>query len=347
MDSVPRRSPRALALTALQYGVAVAALAWVVLQVDPGATLARLGRVDAPTLLALLAVTLVGLGARFSTWQAVMAPVHPVGFRTAASTDLIVNFVNQLLPSRLSGRVAAPFVLRSQTGMAYADAAAVSGVHTGVYAVYYGLTAAAGLAVAVALTGLSAGLVLLLGLSTGLYLAAGSVVLLAGTNLKLLDPLVAWLAGTVARIPRVGDRAAERVRGLLAFTEASTESFRRLVADPGVWVRYALGWAVALVLAPGLRVLLLFGALGVAFEPAALLPLYLVTAYSVTLLPLTPGGIGVTEATATAVFVALGVPGEVAVPVVVIDRTLGVYLPAVAGWYPSLGLDLSDLSPGQ
>lgn len=344
---MPPRSPRALALTALQYGVAAAALAWVVLQVEPGAVFARLGRLALPVLGGLVAVTLVGLAARFYTWQAVIRPVQPVGFRTAASTDLIVNFVNQLLPSRLSGRVAAPFVLRSQTGMAYADAAAVSGVHTGVYAVYYGLTAAAGLALAVALTDLPAGLVLVLALSTGLYLAAGAVVLLAGTNLELLDPLVAWVAGAIAWLPRVGDRAAERVRGLLAFTEASTESFRRLVADPGVWVRYALGWAVALVLAPGLRVLLLFGALGVGFEPAVLLPLYLVTAYSVTLLPLTPGGVGVTEATATAVFVALGVPGEVVVPVVVIDRTLGVYLPAVAGWYPSLGLDLADLSPGQ
>jgi len=344
---VARRSARALALTAAQYGVALAAFAWVLLQVEPGAVLARLGRLDPPVLAALLAVTLVGLAARFSTWQAVLAPVHPVDFRTAASTDLVVNFVNQLLPSRLSGRVAAPFVLRSQTGMAYADAAAVSGVHTGVYAVYYGLTAAAGLAIAVALTGLSAGLVLLLALSTGLYLAAGAVVLLAGTNLKLLDPLVELLAAGLARLPRVGDRAAERVRGLLAFTEASTASFRRLVADPRLWGRYAVGWAVALVLAPGLRVLLLFGALGVAFDPAVLLPLYLVTAYSVTLLPLTPGGVGVTEATATAVFVALGVPGEVAVPVVVIDRALGVYLPAVAGWYPSLGLDLSELSPGQ
>jgi uncharacterized protein (TIRG00374 family) len=334
-------------LTALQYAVALVALAWVVLQVEPGAVLARLGRLEFPVVAALVAVTLVGLAARFYTWQAVLAPVHPVDFRTAASTDLIVNFVNQLLPSRLSGRVAAPFVLRSQTGMAYADAAAVSGVHTGVYAVYYGLTAAAGLALAAALTGLPAGLVLVLALSTGLYLAAGAVVLLAGTNLRLLDPLVAGLAGAFSRLPRVGDRAAERVRGLLSFTEASTAAFRRLVADPGVWARYALGWIVALVAAPGLRVLLLFGALGVAFEPAALLPLYLVTAYSVTLLPLTPGGVGVTEATATAVFVALGVPSEVVVPVIVIDRTLGVYLPAVAGWYPSLGLDLSELSPGQ
>jgi uncharacterized protein (TIRG00374 family) len=82
---------------------------------------------------------------------------------------------------------------------------------------------------------------------------------------------------------------------------------------------------------------------GVTVQPAILLPLYLVTAYSVTLLPLTPGGIGVTEATATAVFVSLDVPSAVIIPVIFLDRFLGVYLPALVGWYPSLDMDLSAL----
>jgi hypothetical protein len=85
-------------------------------------------------------------------------------------------------------------------------------------------------------------------------------------------------------------------------------------------------------------------AFGVAFEPAVLLPLYLVTAYSVTLLPLTPGGVGVTEATATAVFVSLGVPSAAIVPIVFVDRLFGIYLPAVIGWYPAARLDLSALA---
>ncbi len=71
-----------------------------------------------------------------------------------------------------------------------------------------------------------------------------------------------------------------------------------------MWLRYAVGWAVDLVLAPGVRVGLLLGSFGVAFEPLVALPLYLLVAYTVTLLPLTPGGIGIAEATATAVFVA-------------------------------------------
>ena len=336
-----RRTYRGLAVTALQWTVALAALAWLLTGVDLAEVARLLGGVGPGTLLALAAVTAVGLMARFETWRAVLAPVRPVGVRTSGGLDLVVNFVNQLLPSRLSGRLAAPFVIRSRTGMAYADATAVSGVHTGIYAVLYGATAAAGLALAVGR--LSPGLLAVLALSTGLYLAAGAVVLAGGANLPLLDWVLGAVAGGLRRVPRVGPVLAERLPDVGSFTSDSAATFRELSADPGVWLRYAAGWVVALVVAPGLRVWLLRGSFGAGFEPAVFLPLYLVTAYSVTLLPVSPGGIGVTEATATAVFVALGVPGSVIVPVIFVDRVLGVYLPALAGWYPSLGLDLSAL----
>lgn len=333
---------RGVAVTVAQYALAVAALAWVLTQVDLGRAMRLLARVDPPTVVALLGVSALGLLGRFYTWKATMDPLQRVSLRAAGGTDLVVNFVNQLLPSRLSGRLAAPFVVRARTGMNYADAAAVSGVHTGMYALFYGVTALAGLVVAV--PRLSPGLVLLLALSTGLYLVAGAVVVLAGTNLTLLDRLIDRLAAVIRRVPIVGDSLADRREGALEFTEASTVASRDLYRRPGVWVRYGVGWALALVLAPGVRVFLLLWALGSGFEPAVLLPLVLVAAYSVTLVPLTPGGIGVTEATATAVFVAWGVPGEVIVPVVLVDRFLGVYLPALAGWYPSVRMDRSSMA---
>jgi uncharacterized protein (TIRG00374 family) len=330
---------RGIAVSVAQYALAIGALAWLLTQVDLERALSLLGRVDPPTVVALLAVSVLGLLARFYTWKATMDPLQGVSLRAAGSTDLVVNFVNQLLPSRLSGRVAAPFVVRARTGMDYADAAAVSGVHTGMYAVLYGGTALVGLVVAI--PRLSTPLILLLGLSTVLYLVAGTVVVLAGTNLTVLDRVIDRVVALLRYVPVLGERVADRREGLFEFTEDSTTASRRLYGDPGVWGRYAAGWAVALVLAPGVRVLLLLSALGPGFEPAILLPLYLVAAYSVTLVPLTPGGIGVTEATATAVFVAFGVPGEVIVPVILVDRFLGVYLPALAGWYPSFRMDLS------
>ncbi|WEL22379.1 Flippase-like domain-containing protein [Halorhabdus sp. BNX81] len=345
MSDVTESQLRDMAVTLAQYVIALVALAWAASQTDPAEAASLLAGLDPLTALALLAVTVLGLLARFDTWAATLAPIQPTDRRTAGRVDLIVNFVNQLLPSRLTGRLAAPFVLRSKLGISYADATAVSGVHTALYAVLYGAVATVGLALAVGR--LSIGLATVLALSIALYLLAGAVVLAAGTNLERLD----WVFGGVTRLlgylPKVGDRLAAQAEDAVSFTADATVAFRRIALDPGVWVRYTAGWVVAMVLAPGARVLLLLAGFGVAFEPAALVPLYLVMAYSVTLLPLTPGGFGVTEATTTAVFVALGVPSAAIVPVVFVDRFLGVYLPALAGWYPALGIDRASLRSGE
>jgi uncharacterized protein (TIRG00374 family) len=325
-----------------QYGIAILALAWVLRRIEIGRTVEVLQSIGLETVLILVVVTVFGLLARFYTWHVLINNIRSTEFLAAASTDLVVNFVNQLLPSRLSGRAAAPIILRSRTGIGYPDAIAVSGVHTGLYAVLYGLVSLLGLAFVY--TQLSIGLVLLLTLSTTLYFVAGVVVLLAGNNLGVMNRFVAVLDDTAQRIPRLGSRLSGLVHKVPEFTDDSVRSFRALSNDYSSLAAYAVGWIIAMVLIPGMRVWLLLQSLGVGFEAVLLLPLYVVTAYSVTLLPLTPGGIGVTEATATAVFIALGIPGEIIVSVVFIDRFLGVYLPALSGWYPSLRLDLSLLS---
>jgi uncharacterized protein (TIRG00374 family) len=336
-----------VAITIVQSLIAGLALWWLLGQIEVARAARQVASLDPPTIVGLLAVSVVGAVAQFWTWAAVLRPIRRVSLRAVASVSLAVNFVNQLLPSRLSGRVAAPFLIRAETGMAYADAAAAAGVHTGIYAVVYGVASTVGLVVIALAEPASLGLLAVLALSTGLYLAAGTLVLAAGTNLGVLDPIIEWLAGVVARVPRHGQRGAATIRGLTDVTESSTARFGSLVTTPGVWVRYGVSWAVVLLVAPALRVWLMFQGFGVTFEPAVLLPLYLVTAYSVTLLPLTPGGVGVTEATATAVFVALGVPAAVVVPIVFIDRILGIYLPAVLGWLPAARLDLSTLAADQ
>ena len=334
---------RRLVASVLQYGVGLLAVAWLARQVEFARLLGLLESIEPTTVLALLAVTGVGLVARFYTWQVLASRITPTGLLTAAGVDLVVNFVNQLLPSRLSGRAAAPLVVRGETGMGYAEAVAVAGVHTGLYAVLYGVGALLGLGLLLAGGRLSTGLLAVLALSTGLYLAAGAFVLVAGTNMGVVDRTVGALGGVLGRLPAVGERLADALGSLPDFTEASAGWFRRLSTDPGVVLPYAVGFAGAMVLAPGVRVWLLVESLGASVEPAFLIPAYLLVAYSVTLLPLTPGGIGVSEASATATFVALGVPAEVAVPAVFVDRLLGVYLPALAGWYPSVRLDVAGL----
>ncbi|WP_436926635.1 lysylphosphatidylglycerol synthase transmembrane domain-containing protein [Halosimplex amylolyticum] len=333
---------RARAVRAVQYLVGALALAWVVRQVEWERALSLLADVSAGTAVALVAVSAVGLVVSLYMWHVLLDSAAPTRFRDAVQTGLVVLFVNQLLPSRLSGRAVAPFVAHDRTGMPYAEAIAVSGVHTGLYAVLYGATALVG--VAIGLGALPTALVLVLLLSTGLYLAAGTLVLLAGAHMRALNRVTGAIDAVARRVPVVGGRLGGLTEKIPEFTADSAAAFRALLSSPSAVAPYVAGYVVTVLVVPGVRIWLLFGSLGVSFEPLVALPLYLVAAYSVTLLPLTPGSIGVSEASATAVFVALGLPVEAVVPVVFLDRLLGSYLPALAGWYPSLRIDFSDLA---
>jgi len=112
---------RDIAISILQYGVGIAALAYLLSQVDVPTVAARLRATDPAVLVALVLVTVGGVVSRFDTWRAVVAPFARVSVLTAGRVDLAVNFVNQLLPSRLSGRLAAPFILKAETGIDYGD----------------------------------------------------------------------------------------------------------------------------------------------------------------------------------------------------------------------------------
>lgn len=325
----------------VKYAIGVIALVWVITQVDWARTAALLREIPPEVIVALVVLSVLGRVAGFSMWYVLINRIRRTGFIVAASAGLTVLFINHLLPSRLSGRAAAPFVFHNKTGMSYSDAVGVAGVHTGLYAVLYGLVSLIGLVFA--FSQLSLGLTTILLVSTVLYVVAGGLVLLAGTHLGVLNYIINWMDIIGQRMPVFGDRFAALTEKLPSFMRSSATTFRTLVSDPIVLLSYVGGWTVAILIARGLRVWLVFGSLGVEFEPVLLLPIYLLTAYSVTLLPVTPGGVGVAEATAMAMLVSLGIPSEIAISAIIVDRFLGTYLPAVIGWYPSLQMDLSGL----
>lgn len=324
-----------------QFTFGLLALGWVILQPEWGRVVSSLSTIPPAVVIAVVGLTLVGLLARFYTWQVLVTRLRPTGIVDMAKTDLAINFVNQLLPSRFSGRSAAPLIVRQFTGLDWSGSVAVTGIHTGVYAILYAAVALAGLVAG--LKQFSPSLSILIGFSTILYLLAGVVIITSGVHMETLYRTAGRvpIPSKVYRwLPDVVDSLYD---ALPSFTEESSSDFRTLLAFSTVgW--YAIGWTVALAVVPGLRFWLLLWGMGVDFSPPVLLPLYLVAAYSVTLLPLTPGGIGVTEATATLVFIALGVPSMIVVPVVLLDRFLGVYLPALMGWYPALDIDFNELT---
>lgn len=328
-------------LLAARYGLGLLALAWLVTQADWGEVLSTITGMAPTAVLAILGATVVGTLAQFTMWHVLLNRVRPTDFRVGAGVMLTVLFVNHLTPSQAVGRSLAPAVLRQYTGYTWGTVVAVATLHTALFAALYGVVATAGLVVFA--TQLSLELLAIIGLSAGLYLAVGPLLLVTGARLggaaRVAEGVRARLP--VDRIPYATPLLDKVVEALPAVGADTAERLGELRQDPVAVGGYALCWALALLVVPGIRVGLLLAAAGVEFSPPLLLPIALVTAYAVTLLPVTPGGIGVAEASATLVLTALGVPAAIAAPTILIDRFLGAYLPAIAGWYPAVGLDLS------
>ena len=323
-----------------RYGLGTAALVWIVSQADWGTVVARFVEMAPWAVAVVLGVSVLGTLAQFGTWHVLLNRLRPTPFRAAAGVMLSVRFINHLTPSQAVGKSLAPAVLRQYTGYPWGLVVAVATLHTALFAILYGLVAVAGLAVFA--PQLSPGLLLIIAASAALYLVVGPMLLLAGSRLDGVAPLAAAIRQRVPinHIPYADALLETAVDALPDVGRETANTLRDLLSDPVALTGYGLGWAVALLLAPGVRVWLLLDAAGVQFTPLLLLPVVLVTAYAVTLLPVTPGGIGVAEASATLVLAALGVPPGIAAATILIDRFLGTYLPAVLGWYPTMRLDL-------
>lgn len=324
----------------LRYGIGFVALGWLVWQADWAVILERLSGMAPEAVAVVLGASVLGTVAQFWNWHVLLNRLQPTPFRAAAGVMLTVRFVNHLTPSQAVGKSLAPAVLRQYTGYSWGTVAAVATLHTALFALLYGIVAFVGLGVFA--TELSVGLLAVIALSASLYLAVGPLLLVAGTRLGGAATLVEGLRRRtpIDRLPYAETVLLTAVDKLPDIGAETAETLARLRRDPIAIGGYVLGWSVALLVVPALRVWLLLSAAGVEFTPLYLLPLALVTAYAVTLLPITPGGIGVAEASATLVLAALGVPAAIAGPTILIDRFLGTYLPAVIGWYPTMRLGL-------
>ena len=324
----------------LRYGIGFVALGWLVWQADWGIILERLSGMAPAAVAVVLGASVLGTVAQFWNWHVLLNRLQPTPFRAAAGVMLTVRFVNHLTPSQAVGKSLAPAVLRQYTGYSWGTVVAVATLHTALFALLYGIVAFAGLAAFA--TELSVGLLLVIAASAGLYLVVGPLLLVAGARLGGAAMLADGLRRRtpIDRLPYAEVVLTTMVDALPDIGAETAETLSKLRRDPIAVGGYVLGWSVALLAMPALRVWLLLSAAGVEFTPLYLLPLALVTAYAVTLLPITPGGIGVAEASATLVLAALGVPAAIAGPTILIDRFLGTYLPAVIGWYPTMRLGL-------
>lgn len=331
-------------LKLFQYAIGAGALLWLVANAEWGRVLDVMDGIHYGVVVMILMASVAETLSRFSMWHVLLNGVGTTPFSTAARTTLITNFVNQLFPSRLSGRSVAPVVLRHYTRYDWSEVVTIAGVHTALYAVCNGIVALVGLVLF--FPDFSPGLLVVLAGSIALYLLVGVGSLIAGWRFDSVGRIATKARGWAERLPLVSRGIGAVLDRLPSFSEGVADVFGALLANRRVIGLYAGGWVASRMVFPGLRVWLLLYALHVEFSPV-LLPVVLVTAYSVTLLPITPGGIGVAEASATLVFGALGVAEPIIAPVILVDRFLSVYLPSLAGWYPVTRIDLAAIAAGE
>ena len=340
-DIYDGRNWRKTATNAVQWAIALGGFWYVARDINWGQTLTELYTLSPLVIAGVLVITTLEFGSRFTMWYALLNGRERTKFGTAARIDLVIKFINHIIPSKASGHSVAPLILRYYTDTDWTEAISIAGLNTGLYAALYGSVALVG--VAAFATELVGGWFVVVLLSTGMYLFAGGFIILAGRRMDIAGLLAGRFVGLLNWIPMIGERLSGVGDALPSFTADSAGIFRQLSTRPSVVVPYVLGWAGTLMIFPALRVWVVLTALGGSFSPSILLPVVLVMAYSVTILPLTPGGVGVAEASATTVFVSLGVAPEIAPVVIIVDRLFGVYLPALLGWLPAASIDTADV----
>jgi uncharacterized protein (TIRG00374 family) len=329
----------ARALKLGQLCVVVLAAWWLLSQIAVTTALDSLTGLHPSVLFAVGGLTVLEFGTRFGTWYGLLHRFESTTILRIARADLVIKFINHVIPSKVSGHSVAPLVLRHVIGLQWQTALAVATLNTGLYAVLYGVTSV--VAVLLLASVVPAGLLVALGGSTLLYLTVGVAVIVTGSQMAHTQTVLQRLSSVVSSIPVAGQRAATILDGNSSLTVDSQATFRSLGRSPKVLVVYVLCWLGTLVVIPGLRVVVLLSGLGTTGVSTWTIPLALVLAYSVTILPITPGGVGVTELSASLVLVGIGIPEGTAVTVILVDRTLGVYLPAVLGWVPAARIDIA------
>jgi uncharacterized protein (TIRG00374 family) len=316
----------------LQFVSTAGVLAYLLATADSRQALRLASTLSWQPLALLAAITAAEYGTRFLGLYVLLNRSRQVPVSTVAAIDLAAKFVNLVVPSRLGGEAVRPLLIRHHTDLDWPTATAIPLFVAGMTAMLTGVTTLFG--VWSVGTRLSLGLRTVLLLSGLGYCAVGAGVLGAGTRLQASDRLHRFLGATIESVPTVGEWLSRKITTTLATVGRAAVPLRKIATERGAVAAVAASWAGTVMLLPAARVWVLFTALGYSFDSLFVLPVALVTAYSVTLLPLTPGGIGVSEASAVLVLSALGVPTAVAGVAVSLDRLLGVYTPALLGWVP-------------
>ena len=283
-------------------------LLWQIPVQEVAATIPRLGIAPAAALSGLLALEVF-----LSTLSIFILATYytDLTFCRMFKIDAANFIANIFIPSRLGSVISMPVLIDRYTSANKAEGAVIQTTQMVIVTVVTGGTAGVGWLIFQDM--FSTEMSLTLALCVALYLGF-PVAVVAGI---LLSDVAIVRRHIISRLPIPEVQQGTRIdpRRLLA-SSGCLIAARVIVAAARLWI---------LSIVFGLDL----GLLEMLFVPVLM--------YSVTVLPISLGGIGVAEASGTAVISALGVPVAVAATVVFIDRIFTTYLPLV-GFYTYVNL---------
>lgn len=327
------RDTREWFLSGVQYAIGLIALVWFVSQLSVAGVVGLLHSLSIGSILLLIAVTVGGQIFMYLLWHLLFVSFQPTSFADTARVSLASNFVNVTVPSRVPALVLNPLIIRHHTGLNSTAAVTVTFVHTLLFAGLYALVATVGLVVAA--THLSLKTFVFLAIAIGVYALAALLGIISLIELNTLSELIV----RARRASPFDIQISNKNSWNKSITGDIREQVISLLTNWHVLSLFTLIWLCGLVLPSGIRVGVLFFISGYEFTPIWLLPAVVVTTYSVTILPVSVGGIGVAEITASILFVSLGYPIDVVAPIILLDRLLGKYIPGVIGFVPAMSVD--------
>lgn len=287
-------------------------------QIDVSEAASNVETIGAPIILLALSTGLVAFVPRAMMWNALLGPFCDVGIKDTIKIEASVTFINQSLPSRAPILFASPLLQeRFLDNISIANGIGVTVVQVMYFAVYYSLFSLVGLLFFFEyLTGY-VGIAILLSI-----LAYVSIAILLWISIHKSFRNGRLFLASIPLVKRYVEKLINEV--------GQSKNYSKSILGGGFLLRYGVYWISVFIFIRGIRILLLFE--GVNYDASLSMIFLLPTlAYSVTILPISIGGLGIAELSATLVLAALGVPINIAASVVLLDRLLGSYLPNLLG----------------
>ncbi len=296
----------------------------------PRKVLSLINRVNPLLLLAALALEVGALLSYGRLTRAVLPPTSKVGFFTIFRIELTTLSVSHCAPGGSATGTALGYRLLTRFGAQPSDAGFALGVQGIGSAIVLNLILWVALVVSIPVWGFSAEY-LLAAVVGGVLLSLAALLVLALTRGE--QRVGVMLERVAARVPLINGDALRSLYGRLSDHMAQLARRREALVGALVWA--TLNW---LLDAGSLFVFV--GAFGHWVNPDGLLVAYGL-ANVLAAIPLTPGGLGVVEATLTTLLVGFGTPSGTATLGVVVYRLVQFWAPIPVGGLAYLSLQAS------